>query len=132
MLSHLSVNTLPENCLRLWCSTWDLPISSVPQAFHSPLRYSSSTAKKPPTLSRSLTSQLEEQPTCPLRPINPMNTNPVCLTATAGTQLSQGLTLFDHHSEEALKFTVVRPSSFTLFHMVRLSSIANVSALLPP
>lgn len=68
------------------------PKHSIPlEPIHSPI------SKEHPRLTRAFTPWFTKPPTYPLCPINPMNTRPACLTAAAGTRLSQGLTLVDHY-----------------------------------
>ena len=86
-------------------------------------------------------NQLRMPPTHPLRPIIPTNACTFRITAAAGTELAGAsssctLIMINYSSTTLVpgqqNVTTRRPSSFTRRRIVRLSSIANYSRLLPP
>ena len=86
-------------------------------------------------------NQLRMPPTHPLRPIIPTNACTFRITAAAGTELAGASSPYTlivaTYSSATLvlgqqNVTTQRPSSFMRRRIVRLSSIANYSRLLPP
>ena len=104
----MSVSYDPESYLRFRCSFEYLRILSLHSKFRFPLSYSSLVVFfSACLLKKGVTANQHRLPTYPLRPINPNNTSPICITAAAGTDFARAFSIFQQ-TWKIKKFTTQR------------------------